>query len=33
MNETRELGAFDTVAGTPSGLDVAGQSSSPTTWR
>ncbi|MBM7805872.1 D-alanyl-D-alanine carboxypeptidase (penicillin-binding protein 5/6) [Geodermatophilus bullaregiensis] len=24
-----ELGAFDTVAGTPSGLDVAGQSSSP----
>src|SRR3954470_6550977 len=30
MNETAEsLGAFDTVAGTPSGLDVAGQSSSP----
>jgi D-alanyl-D-alanine carboxypeptidase (penicillin-binding protein 5/6) len=29
MNETAEaLGAFDTVAGTPSGLDVAGQSSS-----
>ena len=25
----RSLGAFDTVAGTPSGLDVAGQSSSP----
>jgi serine-type D-Ala-D-Ala carboxypeptidase (penicillin-binding protein 5/6) len=25
----RDLGAFDTVAGTPSGLDVAGQSSSP----
>jgi serine-type D-Ala-D-Ala carboxypeptidase (penicillin-binding protein 5/6) len=25
----RRLGAFDTVAGTPSGLDVAGQSSSP----
>ena len=25
----RTLGAFDTVAGTPSGLDVAGQSSSP----
>ena len=24
-----EMGAFDTVAGTPSGLDVAGQSSSP----
>jgi D-alanyl-D-alanine carboxypeptidase (penicillin-binding protein 5/6) len=24
-----QLGAFDTVAGTPSGLDVAGQSSSP----
>ncbi len=24
-----ELGAFDTVAGTPSGLDVAGQTSSP----
>jgi D-alanyl-D-alanine carboxypeptidase (penicillin-binding protein 5/6) len=24
-----EIGAFDTVAGTPSGLDVAGQSSSP----
>ena len=30
MNETAEaIGAFDTVAGTPSGLDVAGQSSSP----
>ncbi|CCH90197.1 Serine-type D-Ala-D-Ala carboxypeptidase [Modestobacter italicus] len=30
MNTTAErLGAFDTVAGTPSGLDVAGQSSSP----
>jgi serine-type D-Ala-D-Ala carboxypeptidase (penicillin-binding protein 5/6) len=30
MNETAmSLGAFDTVAGTPSGLDVAGQSSSP----
>ncbi|GAB4080448.1 D-alanyl-D-alanine carboxypeptidase [Modestobacter muralis] len=30
MNRTAaELGAFDTVAGTPSGLDVAGQSSSP----
>ncbi|WP_369132788.1 D-alanyl-D-alanine carboxypeptidase family protein [Modestobacter sp. I12A-02662] len=30
MNETAErLGAADTVAGTPSGLDVAGQSSSP----
>jgi D-alanyl-D-alanine carboxypeptidase (penicillin-binding protein 5/6) len=30
MNETAaRLGAFDTVAGTPSGLDVAGQSSSP----
>jgi D-alanyl-D-alanine carboxypeptidase (penicillin-binding protein 5/6) len=30
MNETAQrLGAFDTVAGTPSGLDVAGQSSSP----
>ena len=30
MNETAEaMGAFDTVAGTPSGLDVAGQSSSP----
>ncbi|SNR57457.1 D-alanyl-D-alanine carboxypeptidase family protein [Blastococcus mobilis] len=30
MNETAEaLGAYDTVAGTPSGLDVAGQSSSP----
>jgi len=30
MNATaRRLGAFDTVAGTPSGLDVAGQSSSP----
>jgi serine-type D-Ala-D-Ala carboxypeptidase (penicillin-binding protein 5/6) len=29
MNETaRAIGAFDTVAGTPSGLDVAGQSSS-----
>jgi D-alanyl-D-alanine carboxypeptidase (penicillin-binding protein 5/6) len=29
MNETaEELGAFDTVAGTPSGLDAAGQSSS-----
>jgi D-alanyl-D-alanine carboxypeptidase (penicillin-binding protein 5/6) len=25
----RSLGAFDTVAGTPSGLDVVGQSSSP----
>ncbi|MCZ2817043.1 D-alanyl-D-alanine carboxypeptidase family protein [Modestobacter sp. VKM Ac-2984] len=30
MNETAaQLGAYDTVAGTPSGLDVAGQSSSP----
>jgi D-alanyl-D-alanine carboxypeptidase (penicillin-binding protein 5/6) len=30
MNRTaRDLGAFDTVAGSPSGLDVAGQSSSP----
>jgi D-alanyl-D-alanine carboxypeptidase (penicillin-binding protein 5/6) len=30
MNDTAEsLGAYDTVAGTPSGLDVAGQSSSP----
>ena len=30
MNETAQrLGAFDTVAGSPSGLDVAGQSSSP----
>jgi D-alanyl-D-alanine carboxypeptidase (penicillin-binding protein 5/6) len=30
MNAAAErLGAFDTVAGTPSGLDVAGQSSSP----
>jgi D-alanyl-D-alanine carboxypeptidase len=30
MNEMAEsIGAFDTVAGTPSGLDVAGQSSSP----
>ena len=30
MNTTAErIGAFDTVAGTPSGLDVAGQSSSP----
>ncbi|RFU23465.1 D-alanyl-D-alanine carboxypeptidase [Geodermatophilus marinus] len=30
MNETaRALGAYDTVAGSPSGLDVAGQSSSP----
>jgi D-alanyl-D-alanine carboxypeptidase (penicillin-binding protein 5/6) len=30
MNETAaDIGAFDTVAGTPSGLDVAGQSSSP----
>ncbi|MGY1807129.1 D-alanyl-D-alanine carboxypeptidase family protein [Blastococcus sp. SYSU D00669] len=30
MNETAErLGAYDTVAGTPSGLDVAGQTSSP----
>jgi serine-type D-Ala-D-Ala carboxypeptidase (penicillin-binding protein 5/6) len=30
MNSTAErLGAFDTVVGTPSGLDVAGQSSSP----
>ncbi|SFT44047.1 D-alanyl-D-alanine carboxypeptidase (penicillin-binding protein 5/6) [Geodermatophilus amargosae] len=30
MNATAlELGAFDTVAGTPSGLDVAGQFSSP----
>ena len=29
MNETAQaIGAFDTVAGTPSGLDVAGQSSS-----
>jgi D-alanyl-D-alanine carboxypeptidase (penicillin-binding protein 5/6) len=27
--EARALGAFDTAAGTPSGLDVAGQSSSP----
>jgi D-alanyl-D-alanine carboxypeptidase (penicillin-binding protein 5/6) len=27
--EAEQLGAFDTVAGTPSGLDVAGQSSSP----
>jgi serine-type D-Ala-D-Ala carboxypeptidase (penicillin-binding protein 5/6) len=26
--EARQIGAFDTVAGTPSGLDVAGQSSS-----
>jgi D-alanyl-D-alanine carboxypeptidase (penicillin-binding protein 5/6) len=30
MNETAAaIGAYDTVAGTPSGLDVAGQSSSP----
>jgi len=30
MNATAlDMGAFDTVAGTPSGLDVAGQSSSP----
>ncbi|MGY1635073.1 D-alanyl-D-alanine carboxypeptidase family protein [Geodermatophilus sp. SYSU D00742] len=30
MNETAAaIGAFDTVAGSPSGLDVAGQSSSP----
>ena len=30
MNETaQEIGAYDTVAGTPSGLDVAGQTSSP----
>ncbi|SDX50625.1 D-alanyl-D-alanine carboxypeptidase (penicillin-binding protein 5/6) [Modestobacter sp. DSM 44400] len=30
MNTTAErIGAYDTVAGTPSGLDVAGQSSSP----
>jgi D-alanyl-D-alanine carboxypeptidase (penicillin-binding protein 5/6) len=30
MNRTAEdIGAYDTVAGTPSGLDVAGQSSSP----
>lgn len=30
MNATaEEIGAFDTVAGTPSGLDMAGQSSSP----
>jgi D-alanyl-D-alanine carboxypeptidase (penicillin-binding protein 5/6) len=30
MNETAEdIGAYDTVAGTPSGLDMAGQSSSP----
>src|SRR4051794_22425341 len=30
MNQTAEtIGAYDTVAGTPSGLDVAGQSSSP----
>jgi D-alanyl-D-alanine carboxypeptidase (penicillin-binding protein 5/6) len=30
MNQTaRSIGAFDTLAGTPSGLDVAGQSSSP----
>ncbi|MGY1916036.1 D-alanyl-D-alanine carboxypeptidase family protein [Blastococcus sp. SYSU DS0973] len=30
MNRTAaELGAFDTVAGSPSGLDVAGQSTSP----
>ena len=30
MNETAEdIGAYDTVAGTPSGLDVAGQSCSP----
>jgi D-alanyl-D-alanine carboxypeptidase (penicillin-binding protein 5/6) len=30
MNETAAaIGAFDTVAGTPSGLDMAGQSSSP----
>ena len=27
--QAEELGAFDTVVGTPSGLDVAGQSSSP----
>ncbi|WP_347060730.1 hypothetical protein ABC795_14725 [Blastococcus sp. HT6-30] len=32
MNRTAaELGAFDTVAGSPSGLDVAGQSTSPPT--
>jgi D-alanyl-D-alanine carboxypeptidase (penicillin-binding protein 5/6) len=30
MNGTaEEIGAYDTIAGTPSGLDVAGQSSSP----
>jgi serine-type D-Ala-D-Ala carboxypeptidase (penicillin-binding protein 5/6) len=30
MNETAQsIGAFDTIAGTPSGLDVVGQSSSP----
>jgi D-alanyl-D-alanine carboxypeptidase (penicillin-binding protein 5/6) len=30
MNETADdIGAYDTVAGSPSGLDVAGQSSSP----
>jgi len=30
MNETaQDIGAFDTVVGTPSGLDVAGQSCSP----
>jgi D-alanyl-D-alanine carboxypeptidase (penicillin-binding protein 5/6) len=30
MNQTaRRIGAYDTVVGTPSGLDVAGQSSSP----
>ena len=30
MNETAQsIGAFDTIAGTPSGLDVAGQTSSP----
>jgi D-alanyl-D-alanine carboxypeptidase (penicillin-binding protein 5/6) len=30
MNETAAaIGAYDTIAGTPSGLDVAGQSSSP----
>jgi D-alanyl-D-alanine carboxypeptidase len=30
MNEVaRSIGAYDTVAGTPSGLDMAGQSSSP----
>jgi D-alanyl-D-alanine carboxypeptidase (penicillin-binding protein 5/6) len=30
MNETAQgIGAYDTVAGTPSGLDVAGQSSTP----